>query len=146
MSVLKISLVICIVVASACSHKNPIATEPSKVTDERIIDYALVDTEYDRYIVYDQGDIVVDDDGAEDVRTISANYEKASGYKVVVRTSDREADRYRGEKVISLLRHFGVEEHDIQTSEIRDELYHLHDIVHISLEVDDRKIGYAKGP
>jgi len=108
-----------------------------------LLGYALVDTDDDRYIVYQDEELVIDENGGEDIRMISTSYDRRKGRDIIIRSTSSNLSSQRVEKIIALLKAFGVSDEDITQSIIREELRPYDDIIQLSIRAKDEEIVYA---
>jgi len=126
----------------SCTNRNTAFTIEEGRDTLDVLGYALVDTDDDRYIFYTEEEITVDEKGAEDIRMISTSYDRTRDQDVVIRSTTSHISSLRVDKVVQLLRAFGVSDEDITQSDIREELQPYEDIIQISLRAQSDDIAY----
>jgi len=126
----------------SCTNRNTAFTIEEGRDTLDVLGYALVDTDDDRYIFYTEEEITVDEKGAEDIRMISTSYDRTRDQDVVIRSTTSHISSLRVDKVVQLLRAFGVSDEDITQSDIREELQPYEDIIQISVRAQSDDIAY----
>lgn len=129
----------------SCSHRHAIPTTQDGEEATHQLDYALVDTADDRYVIYDGKDVMIDERGAEDVRMISSSYDRHEDHEVVIRSSSSGLSAKRVKKIVELLKAFGVSAEDITYTFIRSELQSHDHIVQLSVRTKHKTALYAGG-
>jgi len=129
----------------SCAHQMLDTTSTVRTSEDKIA-HKWVDTDLDRYIMYQDGDVVADEYAAEDIRVISTSYDKWSDSKILIRSTHDPESAERVRKVRELLVAFGVSDEDIGIHDIREELWTEEDILHVSLDINSLEEVYAKTP